>query len=509
MASRGCEDFEVQVQPKEVPRSNTTVTNRDKFVKKIEEELTCAICLDKFDDPKVLPCLHTYCRKCVESLVKKSLNTAVTGRLEGPGHEYEDIAIFVWPMPMYDVPSTVVCPQCREEHVLPEGGAKKLPTSFTFTNMVKLLEVHEADSKTLTCENGLDNSPATARCIDCDVYLCASCYEIHKKMVATKEHKTVSLEEIKTTGEKCFQTFQRCQVHEKEILKLYCRTCSKTICGDCTYVDHRSHEYVFIKDVREELRKILTEKLNTMKKLAGEARAEKEMADEVLQEHEAKVVSIHAEVDSKFEELSKLLRKHQAEVHQEIDTQAKAGKKPISTYVEEAELSLARLMSNVGFIERLLGSNDACEIATMADAALEQCKKLEYGQKMQKIEESCDWVLEGLEESKEVIQNISVKLSLDSAPQMENMFDSPLMSPMTSSLPMGYLTLEEVCPSPIDLQPRDKMPDPQPVEEPPMIDFENPMISPPGPPRLVDYSEFKYTAHHGPPPPSRRHRRRK
>ena len=41
------------------------------LVEKIEAELTCAVCSDRFCDPKVLPCLHTYCRKCVENLAKE------------------------------------------------------------------------------------------------------------------------------------------------------------------------------------------------------------------------------------------------------------------------------------------------------------------------------------------------------------------------------------------------------------------------------------------------------
>ena len=29
----------------------------------LEKALECAVCLDQFKDPKVLPCLHSFCRK--------------------------------------------------------------------------------------------------------------------------------------------------------------------------------------------------------------------------------------------------------------------------------------------------------------------------------------------------------------------------------------------------------------------------------------------------------------
>ena len=38
---------------------------------KVNEQLTCAVCMEQFKEPKVLPCLHTYCKQCLEKLVKK------------------------------------------------------------------------------------------------------------------------------------------------------------------------------------------------------------------------------------------------------------------------------------------------------------------------------------------------------------------------------------------------------------------------------------------------------
>ncbi len=35
---------------------------RDKF-------LTCAVCLSEYKDPRFLPCLHTFCKKCIGDLI--------------------------------------------------------------------------------------------------------------------------------------------------------------------------------------------------------------------------------------------------------------------------------------------------------------------------------------------------------------------------------------------------------------------------------------------------------
>ena len=46
---------------------SNTVTNQ--ALKKLEDQLTCAICLDAFKDPKLLQCFHVYCKDCLQRLV--------------------------------------------------------------------------------------------------------------------------------------------------------------------------------------------------------------------------------------------------------------------------------------------------------------------------------------------------------------------------------------------------------------------------------------------------------
>ena len=54
--------------------------------KELAKHLECAICLVRFEDPKVLKCQHLYCKKCLERLVTRA------------GHEEHEIR----------------CPECRE-----------------------------------------------------------------------------------------------------------------------------------------------------------------------------------------------------------------------------------------------------------------------------------------------------------------------------------------------------------------------------------------------------------
>ena len=38
-------------------------------LQKLDEELKCPVCREHFEEPKVLPCLHYYCKKCVATLI--------------------------------------------------------------------------------------------------------------------------------------------------------------------------------------------------------------------------------------------------------------------------------------------------------------------------------------------------------------------------------------------------------------------------------------------------------
>ena len=68
---------------------------------KLEEQLTCPVCLDLYTNPKTLPCLHSFCQECLEGLPQER---------EARGDTYY-----------------LSCPTCRKCTELPEGGAGAFP----------------------------------------------------------------------------------------------------------------------------------------------------------------------------------------------------------------------------------------------------------------------------------------------------------------------------------------------------------------------------------------------
>ncbi|KAH9507813.1 Tripartite motif-containing protein 2 [Bulinus truncatus] len=70
--------------------------------------LSCAICDHRYKDPKVLPCLHSFCEQCLSDVIpSESLS--------------------------------VTCPVCRQQSILPLDGVAALQTNNFILNLLKVI----------------------------------------------------------------------------------------------------------------------------------------------------------------------------------------------------------------------------------------------------------------------------------------------------------------------------------------------------------------------------------
>uniref|UniRef100_A0A1X7TIU2 RING-type domain-containing protein n=1 Tax=Amphimedon queenslandica TaxID=400682 RepID=A0A1X7TIU2_AMPQE len=89
---------------------------------KLEEELTCPVCLDHYTNPKTLPCLHSFCQHCLEGL----------------------------PLDKKNETYYLSCPTCRHCTELPEEGVGAFPVAFHLNH---LKDVHSLMKKTKNLSN--------------------------------------------------------------------------------------------------------------------------------------------------------------------------------------------------------------------------------------------------------------------------------------------------------------------------------------------------------------------
>ena len=194
----------------------------EKGLKELEDEITCPVCQEHFRDPKILPCLHYYCKECIRQLALRA----------GPNRPF-------------------VCPECRRETILFQKDPDQLPTAF-FVNRMKELrtKMEKVQGKMEAVCEMCSVARAEAFCRQCTEFICNDCVKLHSVLRMFTGHKVVTLQELKEGGVKTIPLKEApspmCKDHD-EPLKIYCFHCNHLICRDCVLYDHAGHKSEFVK----------------------------------------------------------------------------------------------------------------------------------------------------------------------------------------------------------------------------------------------------------------------
>ncbi|XP_038050292.1 E3 ubiquitin-protein ligase TRIM56-like [Patiria miniata] len=194
-------------------------------LEKISDHLECNICQDRYEQPKILDCLHSFCEKCLEKYY--------TSRYGGE--------------------PKIPCPVCRRETVLPETLIQGLKTNFHLMGIVEEVSLQEkvscSENAKAICEICDEKNEALHRCLECAQNVCPNCHKTHLRFSANSNHTVATLEDIrqgKVTVKKTSEDAPKCQKHKGEVRRFYCKTCEELICRDCTVVDHCKPDHCYI-----------------------------------------------------------------------------------------------------------------------------------------------------------------------------------------------------------------------------------------------------------------------
>ena len=141
------------------------------LIDEVKELTECSICTEMFRNPKILPCLHTFCLECLQQY--------------GAGKEDGDL---------------MSCPMCRKEFNVPTGGLSKLSANFFVDRLITAQSAATVASqhKVEECDVCLTGEQlkvtASSFCKECHKNLCDACSQLHKNM------KTTMLQPSITTG---------------------------------------------------------------------------------------------------------------------------------------------------------------------------------------------------------------------------------------------------------------------------------------------------------------------
>jgi primosomal protein N'' len=85
-------------------------------------------------------------------------------------------------------------------------------------------------------------------CVECEVYFCNSCFVKHKARKISRNHSLVRVDDSNPVTETVGDTYETCQEHNKEFVKIYCPTHDQVGCAECIIVYHNGCKLELIRD---------------------------------------------------------------------------------------------------------------------------------------------------------------------------------------------------------------------------------------------------------------------
>ncbi len=206
--------------------------------------LQCPVHLDRYEKPKMLPCLHSVCLSCLEQWQQKGGAT-----------------------------DEVTCPQCRKMSPIPPEGIQSLPDNFLINSLLDYVDQQSgSDDESRKCDICGTSSPNSEvmRCVDCSMFLCGTCTASHKKIPSTANHQLIPMAEFAGMGvaEKLNLASPMCSKHPTSRLEFFFTKCKVPICTQCTVVAHKApvHKIQELAEAYTKLKKQVESELKGTKK---------------------------------------------------------------------------------------------------------------------------------------------------------------------------------------------------------------------------------------------------
>ena len=322
----------------------------EKGLEELEEEITCPVCQEHFRDPKILPCLHYYCKECVRQLALR----AGTNR-------------------------PFACPECRRGTVLPQNDPDQLPTAF-FVNRMKELrtKMEKAHGKVEAMCELCSGAKVEAFCRQCAEFICSDCVRSHRKMKTFATHRVVTLQELKEGGAKGIPLKEAppsmCKDHDEQ-LKIYCFDCNHLICRDCIIRDHAGHKFEFVKKSAPQYKKTLKESLVPLAKIqtniSAATREVEKVEKEVSEQHEA----VTGTIKQSFQQLYEILLKQEKQLLDRASELKQQKLDNLGAQKKGFALATSEIQGLVEFVERSVENATDEEFMSLQQQIQEQIQE--------------------------------------------------------------------------------------------------------------------------------------
>ncbi|XP_070711553.1 E3 ubiquitin-protein ligase TRIM21-like [Pempheris klunzingeri] len=292
-----------------------------------EDQFLCSICLDVLTDPVTTPCGHNFCKTCITE--------------------------------HWNTNDRFLCPMCKEAFTT----RPDLRVNTLLSEMVsQFRQSAQQDASSSSSEQQVSKPgevpcdvcagtklKALKSCLVCLLSYCETHLEPHLTASRLKRHQLIDPVENLDS--------RMCTKHDKP-LELFCKTDQTCVCMLCSVLDHKTHEFVPLKEEYEgqkaELGKTEAEIQQMIQKRRLKIEEIKRSAD-LSQEDADREIAEGVQV---FTSLKERVERGQAELINTIKEKQERAEKQAQAFIRELEQEISELMKRRTEVEQLSRSED-------------------------------------------------------------------------------------------------------------------------------------------------------
>ncbi|XP_053192451.1 E3 ubiquitin-protein ligase TRIM39-like isoform X1 [Scomber japonicus] len=280
-----------------------------------EDQFLCSICLDVFTDPVTTPCGHNFCKNCINE--------------------------------HWNSNDQYLCPLCKETF----NTRPKLHINTLLSEMVShSSEQQAAKPGEVPCDVCTGTKlKALKSCLVCLTSYCETHLEPHLTKSGLKRHQLI--DPVKNLEDRM------CMKHDKP-LELFCKTDQTCVCMLCSVLDHKTHEFVPLKEEYEgkkaELGKTeaeIQEMIQKRRLKIQEIKHSVDLSKEAADREKAEGVQV-------FTALMESVERSLNELIETIEEKQRTTEKQAEDFIKALEQEISELKKRSSEVEKLSHSED-------------------------------------------------------------------------------------------------------------------------------------------------------
>ena len=329
--------------------SKEVMARAKSFFDDVKKEIECPVCQEQFGankQPKILKCLHTFCKSCLDGWLRQHRTGALS------------------------------CPSCRTVTECPNNDIDSLPSNLFYKQMVEIVEAYTGQEESSCCGNCDEQKPLRFYCSDCNCLLCEECARVHKKWKDFRGHQLKEIGQLQSSDlEDYFRRANVCKEHDDEF-RFFCDACQICICRECAILGHDCHKKISLEKGLENKTTEIENKIREVQANGSHVRNKKESLEKgrirVMNSFERATNSVRTVA----EQWITFIRKHEEDITGKLIKQKDAFEAEFSNQMSSLDGRVVEIESSLDFGAEILSRRNLPEILNVEEMLKNRLQEL-------------------------------------------------------------------------------------------------------------------------------------